>query len=286
MVRWALTCCLLGVLLTGFASSAGARLDRAAFQRAAPRGLPASKALKRAESFARLPLSFEANRGQFRGGVRFVARATGATIAVDARGPLVTLQAPAAKRAGRQTVVRLVFLGGRTVRARGMAPLPGRVNYLLGRDPQQWRRGVPTYGRVQLDQVYPGIDAVLYGRRSQLEYDFVVAPHADASAIRLRFEGGCSVRLNRNGDVLISTSSGVIRQRRPLSYQRIAGKRRLVTSRYSIDKAGSVRVELGRYDPSQPLVIDPVLPFYATYVGGSAAMSPGTSPSTAQATPT
>ncbi len=61
-------------------------------------------------------------------------------------------------------------------RVRGAEPLPGRVNYFVGRDPKQWRRDVPLYRRVRCEQVYPGIDLVYYGNQRQLEYDFVVAP--------------------------------------------------------------------------------------------------------------
>ncbi len=62
----------------------------------------------------------------------------------------------------------------------GLAPLPGRVNYLVG-DRKNWRMDVPTFGRVRFHDVYPGIDVVYYGTPSTLEYDLIAAPGADTS---------------------------------------------------------------------------------------------------------
>jgi len=68
----------------------------------------------------------------------------------------------------------------------GADELPGKSNYFIGNDPQKWRTNVPTYAKVKYQGVYPGVDLVYYGNQGgQLEYDFVVAPGADPSAIAL-----------------------------------------------------------------------------------------------------
>ena len=88
-------------------------------------------------------------------------------------------------------VVRLRLLGANAYAAvAGADELPGKVNYLLGNDPQKWRTNVPTYAKVKYSNVYPGIDLVYYGNQGgQLEYDFVVAPGADPRANRLEIVG-------------------------------------------------------------------------------------------------
>ena len=38
----------------------------------------------------------------------------------------------------------------------GEEELPGKINYLIGKDPSKWRTGVATYAKVRYEQVYPG----------------------------------------------------------------------------------------------------------------------------------
>jgi hypothetical protein len=85
------------------------------------------------------------------------------------------------------SVLRMRLIGANTMAAvTGAEELPGKSNYFIGNDPKKWRTNVPTYAQVKYRDVYPGIDLVYYGNQGgQLEYDFVVAPGADPSAIKL-----------------------------------------------------------------------------------------------------
>jgi hypothetical protein len=51
-------------------------------------------------------------------------------------------------------------------------------------------------------------------------------------------------------------------------YQEIDGVRHRVAGDYVVDGDGHVRVHVGTYDASRPLVIDPILA-YSTYLGGT-----------------
>ncbi|HEV2763447.1 MAG TPA: SBBP repeat-containing protein, partial [Pyrinomonadaceae bacterium] len=144
--------------------------------------------------------------------------------------------------------------------------LPGRVNYLRGSDPKKWQTDVPTFARVNYRRLYPGVDAVFYGNQQQLEYDFRVAPGADPSQIKLKFEGAESLRPDERGDLVIETSVGEVRQFKPFTYQEEDGQRVEVASRFRLDERGEVGFELGAYDSSRTLVIDPVLA-YSSYLG-------------------
>ena len=53
---------------------------------------------------------------------------------------------------------------------------------------------VDAFGRLRQADVYPGIDIVYYGKGQTLEYDFELAPGADPSRIRMRFDGADSIR--------------------------------------------------------------------------------------------
>ena len=108
----------------------------------------------------------------------------------------------------------------------GQSPLLGKVNYLRGKNPKQWRTDIPTYKQVKYTNVYPGIDLVYYGRERQLEYDFIVAPGA-APAIALTFSGG-KLQLNSRGDLALATATGNVCFRRPVLYQEIQGRKQPV----------------------------------------------------------
>ena len=75
-----------------------------------------------------------------------------------------------------------------------------RTSYFLGRDPSSWHTDVPSYGRVRYRGVYDGVDLVYYsGTDGRPEYDFVVAPGADPSLVRMRFEGAESISVDETG---------------------------------------------------------------------------------------
>src|SRR5207302_3515471 len=98
--------------------------------------------------------------------------------------------------------------------------LTGRtVSYMIGRDRSKWVSGAVQSRELQRTALYPGIDMVFYGKSNQLEYDFLVAPHAGVSQIRMQVEGALNVSISRSGDLLIQTRSGVVRQRRPAVFQ-------------------------------------------------------------------
>ena len=61
-----------------------------------------------------------------------------------------------------------------------------------------------------------GIDLVYYGRPQQLEYDFVVAPGADPSTIKLAFAGVDDATVDARGDLVLQTAGGPLRFQRPV----------------------------------------------------------------------
>lgn len=245
------------------------------------------------EDYGHIPLSFESNQGQTDSSVDFLARGAGYTLFLkpteavfslqnsdckseteDGRvTPTEAAQAKAKPRSAtcnsKSKVLRMKLAGAdQTAVVQSSEQLPGKVNYFTGKNPERWQTEIPTYARVSYTQVYPGVDLVYYGNQRQLEYDFIVAPGRDASAIKLQFDGADKVEVNAAGDLLLSLGESVIRQPKPLVYQEVSGARRAVDGDYQVDEGGQVGFAIGAYDPSLPLVIDPVL-VYSTYLGGS-----------------
>ncbi|MFN3653099.1 MAG: HYR domain-containing protein [Armatimonadota bacterium] len=258
-----LTAAGLGALLLAAAGRGGRELP-----------VPAPTA---AAQLARLPLAFEpAAPGA---PYRFVSRRGGAALYVAPTEAVLALPGRGEAAAGPE-VLRMRLLGAnpRPV-ARGLEPLPGRSNYLLGSDPGRWRRDVPHFARVLLRQVYPGIDLLHYGNGRELEHDFVVHPGADPDRIRLAYAGAEAVRIDAAGELVLRLRDGEVRQRRPLIYQEVDGRRVPVDGSYALDPRDTARpgarpegvqvaFRVAEYDRARPLVIDPVLEL-STYLDGS-----------------
>jgi hypothetical protein len=153
-------------------------------------------------------------------------------------------------------------------RVSGLDELPGKSNYFIGNDPNKWRTNVPTYARAKYQAIYPGVDLVFYGNQRQLEHDFVVAPGADPSTVAFRLQGSKEVSLDAGGNLVIAVDGGEVRFERPLIYQETNGARREIPGGYVLKGPREVAFSVGTYDPTRPLVIDPVL-VYSTYLGGS-----------------
>jgi gliding motility-associated-like protein len=152
---------------------------------------------------------------------------------------------------------------------RGDNQLAGNSNFFLGNDPSRWAREVPGYADVRYQQLYPGIDLHFYSKERVLEYDFELAPGAEAKRIALRYDGQTRLQV-LNGALHITTSVGTVVEQQPYAYQLVAGKPLRVACQYALGANNTVTFSLPKgYNKSLPLVIDPVL-IYSSYTGSSA----------------
>jgi Beta-propeller repeat len=248
-------------------------LPMAAPQRTAP---PAQTA-RVVASYGNLPLHFEPNQGQSAATVRFLARGPGYTLFLTPTEALLRLRPATAPTtdtaeeppAGGDTVLRMQLVHANPQpQVSGGDPLPGQSHYFLGNDQAQHYIHVPHYAQVTYTAIYPGIDLVFYGNQRHLEYDFVVAPGADPWAIVLRFEGADHLTVDAQGDLVLHLAGGALRLHKPLVYQETDGVRQEIPGSYQFTTAQEVRFQIGTYDATRPLVIDPVLS-YSTYLGGN-----------------
>jgi hypothetical protein len=206
-----------------------------------------------------LPLNFEPTTLHAGDGAEFVAHGPKYAIALDEKGAALALGSD---------VIRLRVLGARAAEPTAERPLPGVVNYFIGNDPSKWRTGVKTFAQVRYSGVYPGVDLMYYGTQGKLEYDFAVAAGAAPETIALEFEGARGLSVDDQGDLRIRTRDREITFRRPVAYQvKEEGQRAPVTASYRLH-GNRVRFEVGGYDHSKQLIIDPVLSYFS-YLGGS-----------------
>lgn len=281
------TLSILLMLLAAIPAVLATRLMRTSMASAPVAALPLTQQSSNAEiadRYGRLPLSFERNEGQTDRAVKFVSRGTGYDFFLTDTGAVLTLRKPrpledrftrpALAEPGtvdqrfNASVIRLTMLGTNPhSAAEGEDQLPGRINYLVGDNPNKWHVNIPTYRKVHYTEIYPKVDLVYYGNRTQLEYDFVVAPGGDLQAIRFQFEGTDRMTLDDAGDLHLAVKQDEVTVRKPVIYQLTGeGDRREVKGEYAI-KGREVRFRAGAFDASKPLIIDPVLS-YSTLLGG------------------
>ncbi len=166
--------------------------------------------------------------------------------------------------------MQMRFVGANPLaQIRGDAELSGKINYLVGNDSAQWRSGISTFGKVSVDEIYPGIGLVYYGNQQRLEYDFTIAPGANPNAIAIRFDGVNKIFINAQGELVLTLGDSEISQPKPVIYQMVGGERHAIIGGYKILDAHTVAFSIGQYDRTLPLVIDPILS-YSTYFGGNA----------------
>ena len=241
-----------------------------------------------AANYAKLQMSFEPNRGQADSQVKFLARGSGYTLLLSpTEADLALRSSPSRvygeagelaasapgntqKTANPFAALRLRFLGANaSAEIEGFDEQPGVSNYYVGNDPAKWRTNVPHFSRVRYKNLYPGIDIVYYGNQSQLEHDFILAPGADPSKIRLRVDGTDKISLDAEGNLLLSVPGGTLRFSKPFIYQQSDPQTKTpVEGRYVRRGLHEIGFRVAAYDHKQTLVIDPVLA-YASYLGGS-----------------
>ena len=251
----------LSLSLTGLLNIASVPVHSSGYSDKAPDLRYDSAKIK--ESYSKIPLSFEANYGQADKNVNFTSRGNGYSLALTA-----TTFTLAVASSASVSVLRTTLLGGHAAaKLTGVERLITTTNYFIGRDPRKWKTNVPNYAKVKYSGVYPGVDLVFYGNKNLLEYDFTVSPGTDPRVIALGFEGITAVRVDEKGDLILHTDAGEVRQSKPVVYQQIDGARQIVPASYLIRGKKQVAFQIGNYDRSKPLVIDPTLAF-STYLGG------------------
>ncbi|MGD0630302.1 MAG: SBBP repeat-containing protein, partial [Terracidiphilus sp.] len=244
----------------------------------AAKGAGSSAGQSRIEAgYGKISLSFEPNQGQTDPSVQFLSRGSGyslfltpgeVVLSLERQNSNVSTPPDSQKPAEPLSDTLRMKLVGANVNAAvsGLDPQAGVVSYLIGNDPKKWHPGIHTFGKVNYAQIYPGVDLVFYGNQRQLEYDFVVAPGADASKIAWQI-AGAKATVDASGNLQLLATNGPASFKSPVVYQMDGEKRIAVDGAF--DVAGNqVRFKLGSYDHGKALIIDPVLS-YASYLGGS-----------------
>lgn len=165
-------------------------------------------------------------------------------------------------------VIEEMLLGATRINPVGVDPAATRVNFLLG-NPEQWRVATPSFHAVVLPEVYPGVDLRLQAHFKNIEKIFTVAPGACPAQIRMQLSGIERLSVNDRGELVAHSALGDIRFTQPVAWQETdSAHRQSVEVAYAVDGV-TFGFQLGAYDTTRPLMIDPLMA--GTFIGGSGA---------------
>ena len=261
-----------------------------------------SDANRRSAPRSKAPLPFEPNAGQADPRVSFVARSRVGTLffttsgvdlalgkPVQASNPLAANSidsAPSesdtsisattdADKENPATRMHLRFLDANpAATVNSGALLPGKANYLVGKDPSKWLTDLDTYSSITYKDLYPGVTLVYSGTAGDISASYTIAPGSDPTQIRWSVEGA-KPGIEASGGIRLlpvqpqpSASSGSqesaidsltgsigLAGQTPVAWQSLDGQRSDVTARYKLGEDGTLSLELGKYDASSPLTV-------------------------------
>lgn len=150
----------------------------------------------------------------------------------------------------------------RQITIKNEAQLPGISRFRLPNGSIDHKE-VRSYGSVVYQDVFEGVDVKWYGTEEGLKYDYYVAPYADYSTIQWRIQGAKSISVDESGDLIVQTPVGYIREAAPIAFQ----SGRPIPAAWVVQNE-IVSFQLGEYDLSKPLIIDPSVRQWGTYCGG------------------
>jgi hypothetical protein len=234
-----------------------------------PRGVTDVEKDRIRQSLSKQPLLFIENRGQMNEEAAYYVRGSDQTLYFTSKGVTLALEG----KEGRWAVKVDFVNANPKVMPRGEDRNKVVFSYFKGR-PEEWKTGLSTFGKLVYSDLWPGIDLVYSGAVGRLKYELIVHPGADAARIRFACRGAGRVILKETGELKVTTPLGSFEDGKPCAYQVIAGKHCPVAMRYALEEEPrngtfNYGFDLGPFDPDRPLILDPVLPVYCGYIGGS-----------------
>lgn len=218
----------------------------------------------------KLPIAFEPNTGRESGSVAFKVRTRAYTGLLTRSGSLQLAVSSTRDGAARMGPFAMDLQNSnRNPQIGTEAPLATRINYFIGKDSGGWKRDIPTYESVLFRGVYPGVNLRYYGSSHQVEYDFQLQPGVDPQQITIRFRGASRVFVDAQERLHVLFGDRTILQERPIAYQTTRqGVQEEIACRFVRKSFRGVGFELGEFDHSLPLTIDPTI-VYSSFVDGN-----------------
>ena len=161
-----------------------------------------------------------------------------------------------------------------TARFQGIEETGTLFHFFKGSDPTKWVAHVPTFRKLVCNEIYPGTDMLLTFTDQGVEYAFEMQPGTDPGQIELAYEGVDGLRVDSEGNLVVDTPLGPMKETAPIIFQGAGKKSKCVPGKFQIrgrdrlTASFSYGFALHKYDGSERVVIDPIL-VYSSFLGGS-----------------
>jgi hypothetical protein len=123
---------------------------------------------------------------------------------------------------------------------------------------------VRTFDKIVIENIYDGIDWVLYVKGSRLKYDFVVHQGGDYEQIKMQYEGANEVALLSNNSLSITTPLGSILEEKPFTF--LTETKEETPSSFVLYDNNTIGFRLPQ-SVNEGFIIDPGI-IWSTYYGG------------------
>jgi hypothetical protein len=231
-----------------------------------------------------LQIPFIENQGQIEdASVRFFANIFDGTVFVNDKGEMTynffkrekttwnkkadSCEFLPEEKVSRAVAVKESLVSPEHINVKGLRISNGKVNYFIGAK-GDWKTNVPTWQEVDLGEVYKGIELKLRAYGKTVEKIFTVSKGGNVKDIELTFEGARKIHLNKAGELELETDLGTVKLTKPVAFQDEDGKKKFIHVAYNVTgDANTYGFEVGSYDKTKPLIIDPLLA--STFAGSS-----------------
>lgn len=231
-------------------------------------------------------LEFVPNYGQWQGDFSFRASLRGGAVFFDKQGYVVSMLDPEqlhslheykydgrsdADFSIRSSAYRVSFLDASdySFSIDTLSLYPHYYNYFLsGTHFAQTTSLVPVCSSIITNEIYKGVSLRFYQFADNLKYEFIIAPYRDPSCIKILYDGVKSISVNANCLVIDNFLSQII-ELQPFAYQLTDHNDTVVVDCHYVLRNNVVSFNLGNYDHSRDLIIDPVVVF-SSFTGSSA----------------
>lgn len=155
------------------------------------------------------------------------------------------------------SAITYTFPGSNAVEPVGKDRTTWNSNFFYGNDPEGWRTNVANYETIVYEDVWNGID-IVYGQNEQgAKYDLYVSPGADPEDIRIQVHGATGMSVEDDALVTTTSSATVMDSGLDIFYDTNSNDK--VTGEFKLIGDDTYGFEVGDYDRTKTLVIDPVL---------------------------
>jgi hypothetical protein len=280
---------VLGLLLCAGCGERGGETNGGAASEATPNGEAPPEAAGRIavdKSFGKLPLMFIENKGQHDVAVLFYINGPRGTVFFTKDAVVFSVRDAAPKRDDERlglprpgeedtgdaeptepprvkvVVIRRNFEGANdSPKVEGTKELVSKVNIFRGNDQSKWLTGIRTFEQIEYKEIWPNIDMIYRGSGGNLKCEFLVRPGGDPSKVVLRYEGLDKLSLSDDGELILHTALGNIKESSPHSFQGSEDTKEPVEAAFKLLDETRCSLGIGEYDGTRPLVIDPLFTF-------------------------